>query len=295
MSAAVEICRHLRGKRSGSGYVARCPCHDDRTPSFSFRDGATTLLVKCFAGCDPRDILRELSRRGLYNASSGGSRRAAARGTAAPTRLIDDTEERRAGELWDECTADARGTRVEAYFNVRQLELTDDLVGRVVRYHLDFPSREDGQLLFVPAMVMPFRDIFTDVIVGVQATFLTADGLKIQRKTRGRRRNAAIKIDDNADVTEGVVIAAGFETAIAGRQLGYRPVWALGGDDGISNFPVLEGIDGLSIHTENDANGRNQQAVAACSERWFSSEREVILVEPLIGKDVNDAIRWRAS
>ncbi len=51
----------LDGRWSGSDGMVRCPCHEDRTPSLSISDGQDgILLVNCFAGCDPVEILRAL-------------------------------------------------------------------------------------------------------------------------------------------------------------------------------------------------------------------------------------------
>ena len=38
-------------KRFGPGWTAKCPAHDDRTPSLSVREGERGILVKCWAGC----------------------------------------------------------------------------------------------------------------------------------------------------------------------------------------------------------------------------------------------------
>ncbi len=60
MSAAAErLLARLDGVReTGSGkWIARCPAHDDRSPSFSIRDVGDRVLVHCFAGCDPDEIL----------------------------------------------------------------------------------------------------------------------------------------------------------------------------------------------------------------------------------------------
>ena len=50
-----------RTRKVGSQYLLRCPVHDDRRPSLAVRerdDGA--LLVRCYAGCETRDILEAL-------------------------------------------------------------------------------------------------------------------------------------------------------------------------------------------------------------------------------------------
>ena len=45
-------------KPNGNGYVARCPAHDDRVASLSVGMGSDgRALVKCFAGCDTKDIV----------------------------------------------------------------------------------------------------------------------------------------------------------------------------------------------------------------------------------------------
>ncbi len=46
-------------KRTGTDkYTARCPAHDDRTPSLSLKAGDDRrALVKCFAGCTPEDVM----------------------------------------------------------------------------------------------------------------------------------------------------------------------------------------------------------------------------------------------
>jgi hypothetical protein len=63
---AEAVAHALGGRRSGRGWVARCVSHEDRRPSLSLADGdGGRLLVRCWAGCDSSDILRELARLGL--------------------------------------------------------------------------------------------------------------------------------------------------------------------------------------------------------------------------------------
>ena len=46
-------------RETGRGkYVARCPAHDDRSPSLSVSEGDNdTVLVHCFSGCETEDVL----------------------------------------------------------------------------------------------------------------------------------------------------------------------------------------------------------------------------------------------
>ena len=53
-------------KQAGDHWQAQCPAHEDSNPSLSITQGHTQdVLVKCFAGCDWKDVLGKL---GLYNA-----------------------------------------------------------------------------------------------------------------------------------------------------------------------------------------------------------------------------------
>ena len=48
--------------RNGDGWKARCPAHDDQTPSLSITEGdAGRTLLKCFAGCTVESICASIN------------------------------------------------------------------------------------------------------------------------------------------------------------------------------------------------------------------------------------------
>lgn len=51
-----------RVRPAGSGWVARCPAHEDKSASLSIRAGRKvgSVLINCFAGCCVPDILQAL-------------------------------------------------------------------------------------------------------------------------------------------------------------------------------------------------------------------------------------------
>jgi len=44
-------------RKSGDGYTARCPAHEDRMASLSLKETNDRVLLHCFAGCSPADVL----------------------------------------------------------------------------------------------------------------------------------------------------------------------------------------------------------------------------------------------
>jgi putative DNA primase/helicase len=189
--------------------------------------------------------------------------------------------------IWKEA-GDPRNTIVHTYLRSRGLALPDDVAGRVVRFS---PSCPFGPGVRHPCMITAFRSISDNALQAIHRTALTPDGKKIDRKMLGPVAGAAIKIDADQDVEQGLMIGEGFETGLAARQLGLRPVWALGSAGAIAAFPVLSGIDALTIMAETDDSGANAKAIRACGNRWAAANREVIVATPYIRGDMNDAVR----
>lgn len=63
MTPVLRVLSSLEGVRStGSDtWLARCPSHDDRSPSLSIREGSDgRVLIYCFAGCGASDVVSAL-------------------------------------------------------------------------------------------------------------------------------------------------------------------------------------------------------------------------------------------
>ena len=43
-------------KKSGQGWVALCPAHDDENPSLHIKDKNGNIYTDCYAGCDPEKV-----------------------------------------------------------------------------------------------------------------------------------------------------------------------------------------------------------------------------------------------
>jgi putative DNA primase/helicase len=182
--------------------------------------------------------------------------------------------------LWRE-SVDPRGTLAERYLASRGLQLGDEVAGNVLRWHAR-----------IGAAVALFRNIETNRPQAVTRIYLDSNGNKVRRAFLGPVGGAAIKLDHDDAVTNGLHIGEGVETCMAARQLGLRPCWALGSAGAIAAFPVLSGVEALTILAEND--DASAKAVDACAARWHAARREVLINEPIGGKDLNDAIKGGA-
>ena len=120
-------------------------------------------------------------------------------------------------------------------------------------------------------------------------------GDKIGRMVLGPKDGAAVNLSPNDSVTMGLTIAEGVETALSGIQLGWRPAWSVSDAAGIAKFPVLPGVEALTILVDNDESGTGQRRAIECSDRWTKAGREVLRVIPRrSGDDLNDIVCRRA-
>ena len=75
-----------------------------------------------------------------------------------------------------------------------------------------------------------------------------------------------------------------------------KPCWALGSAGAIRSFPVLAGVEALSILVDNDEADRNgrragQEAALECSQRWITAGHEVRRIVPRRqGADMADLV-----
>ena len=132
---AADLAQALGGHRTGGQFLAKCPCHLDRSPSLAIREGQLGPLLFCHAGCSTRDVIDELRSRGLWDTPSRAAK--TYRRPEVVTKSDDALARRRIGfvrHIWRK-SYDPRGTLAERYLNSRELELDEDLALRVLRFH----------------------------------------------------------------------------------------------------------------------------------------------------------------
>ena len=126
----------------------------------------------------------------------------------------------------------------------------------------------------------------------ISRTYIGPDLSKVcKAKTLGAPMGV-IRLSRDDDVLCGLHLAEGIETGLAACQLGLRPVWALGSAGAIGAFPVLSGVECLTILAEQGE--ASAKATEACGNRWHSARRKVLVNRSKIGSDLNDALRYGA-
>ena len=111
----------------------------------------------------------------------------------------------------------------------------------------------------------------------------------------GRAGGACVKLAPDEDVTHGLFLAEGVETALAAIRAGLAPVWAAGDAGHLRSFPVLGGIECLTVLADRDAGGTGVEAARGCAARWTAAGREVRIIPPRSAKDWNDVVRGNAA
>lgn len=72
---ADSIASALKARRSGTGWMAKCPAHDDHNPSLSIRDSDGKVLLHCHAGCAQTDVIDALKAREVWQPERTENRR----------------------------------------------------------------------------------------------------------------------------------------------------------------------------------------------------------------------------
>lgn len=178
------------------------------------------------------------------------------------------------------------GTLAETYLANRGLRF-DDLTGRVLRFAAQRARKNPkGELERHPALLCALRDARTGEQCGIINIYLKSDGSDRLRDNKGktvtgRAGGAVVMLSGFDEPTMGLILCEGAETGISLCQQEVRPVWACGPAGTLAKFPVLGGIEGLTIAADADAPG--QRASAGLAARWRNAGCEVRIVPPEAG------------
>lgn len=268
----VRLVAALGGTWSGYRALCRCPAHADRTPSLSVRQGDRGILVKCFAGCQSTDVLREIARIARIPPTCPPDH---ADRDVRPTANIH--------RIWN-AGFDTSGTLAEKYLHQRGIgESFANL-----RYHPRCPKGPRPLTTFSPALLVGVHDAagllaIQRIFLGVEATH--TDKLMIGRPGAGAWRG-------RSPANGQLAIAEGFETAARFSMLTGIPCWATLGAARLPLIRLPDGLTELIIAEDDDREGAAAAARAvAAYARYGLTIRRMPPPRPADLKGPNDWAR----
>ncbi|MBE5074251.1 toprim domain-containing protein [Erythrobacteraceae bacterium E2-1 Yellow Sea] len=274
-------------KSAGSEWVACCPFHAERTPSFTiFADGLRFYCFGCGASGDVLDFMQRAYSVDLPEAArmlGAGEAPAMALPTLPPAERENRTVE--ALTIWDQAVP-AAGTLAENYLWFRGISPpfpTD------IRFSY-LPCDNLGEL---PCLVAAVRNVAGDV-TGIQRIWLAADGkgkadVAKPKRSLGRVKGGAIRLGEQGDSCT-LTICEGPEDGLSLLYMLGGPVWVAAGASMLPGMEFPVGIKAIVIGADNDPAGERSAEVAA---RTFAARGlSVRIIRPLTGfKDFNDELR----
>lgn len=217
---------------------------------------------------------------------------------SAPSGLRNHTTTQWNGKkaitIWEEASP-LSGTPGERYLRKRSIA---DPGCHCVRFHPRCPViLSNGQVSCQPALICLFRAIRSNEPMAILRIFLKPDGsgksdhpyLRNKKQMLGPITGAVIKISADEDVTGGLVVAEGLETALSAYCCGWRPAWSLGSASALAKFGPIPGIEALTVMADRDDAGI--RAARKCAALWRDAGAEARIFLPKRHDDWNDWIK----
>jgi phage/plasmid primase-like uncharacterized protein len=253
----------------------------------ALRDGDRGLIAKCWAGCNPSDVLCELRRRGMIGGRGNYCSIPATAAIRTDHPRGDDNARRIAAarRIWASAK-DARGSLVARYLASRGITISLPLSLRWA------PACPHPSGIRLPAMVAKVINIDGDLI-GLHRTFLQPDGsgkadVEPQKASLGPISGGAVRL---APASERLLIGEGLETSCAAMQATAQPTWAALSTSGLMSLLLPAIAQDIIILADHDANGAGERAARLAAARWLAEGRRVrIAIPPEPGTDFNDVL-----
>lgn len=286
---AQEIVKALGGRWHGTHGMARCPGHEDRTPSLKILSAEKgDITVHCFAGCDWRDVKDVLRRQGLLPAWRGGCPPSGSRATLSfkPSAKPDPEEPARieaARRIWNDAVP-AAGTLVDLYLRSRGITMQ---IPPTIRFASKLKHGPTGVRL--PAMVCAVQGPDRRV-TGIHRTFLRIDGkakapFSSPRMMLGRCVGGAVRFAAAGPI---LAISEGIETSLTVMQEADVPTWAALSTTGMAGVILPPCVREVVLCPDGDEPGA--AAAKAAAGRFLSEGRQVRVATPPEGEDFNDLV-----
>jgi hypothetical protein len=289
--SAETIARALKGRKSGSNWIAHCPAHDDREPSLSIREANDgKILVCCHAGCAQKAVITELRQRGLWGEEGLRGPKYSASKPDAPVKPDHEDAKRSTSALkiW-QSTQSAYGTVAETYLRSRGLHSP---LPETIRFHPGLKHRTGDRWPVMVALVTRGVD---DEPLAIHRTFLARDGsgkapVDPQKMMLGPCHGGAVRL---APANDLLMVGEGIETCLAAIQATGHPAWAALSTSGLTALDLPHEVREVIVLADGDATG--ERAAHKAAVRWRREGRRVRIARPAKGMDFNDMLMGRSA
>ncbi len=287
---AETIAKALGGHRAGATWMARCPAHDDLSPSLAISAGPNgKVLVRCHAGCDQRDVIAALSERGLWDATGKRPGSIVRKHRKNLEREPDPDAKARteaALAIW-RASQDIAGSLGETY--LRSRGIAPSLLPSL-RFHPGLKHASGGVW---PAMVSLVLHGETGSPIAIHRTFLARDGhgkapVDPTKMMLGPCRGGVVRLGETGDV---LMVGEGIETCLAAMQATGKPAWAALSTSGLRSLDLPRAIVEVIVLADGDEPG--EAAAQHCARRWQREGRNVRIARAPSGMDFNDLLKAR--
>lgn len=274
---------------SGQEWVACCPFHADRSPSFTiYRGGQRFHCFGCSAKGDVLDFVQRAYGVSLSMAAvmlqAGGVSKAPVSWQVNRSPRNDRDTVAAARAIWQDAIS-IEGTLAETYL------LSRSILGPAppdIRF-AQLPCDNLGRL---PCLVAAIRNIAGD-LAAIQRIWLTPDGkgkamVANPKRSLGKVKGGAIRLGELNEASS-LIVCEGPEDGLSLRQMTGGAVWASGGTSFLPNMRLPPGLRDVFVAADNDAAGASAAEKAA---RAFATQGFVTrIIRPLRGfKDFNDEL-----
>jgi putative DNA primase/helicase len=286
-SCAQALAIALGGNRAGATWMARCPAHDDSRPSLAISEAKNgKLLVCCHAGCDQRNVIAALSKRGLWDATGkrlGGIAHKRRNHLGQDPDLDAKARTEAAIAIW-RAAHDIAGSLGETYLRSRSITLSPP---PSLRFHPGLKHPSGGVW---PAMVALVVHGETGSPIGIHRTFLARDGqgkapVDPPKMMLGPCRGGVVRLGEPGDV---LMVGEGIETCLAEMQVTGKPAWAALSASGLRSLNLPRDVREAIVLADGDDAG--EAAAQECAKRWQREGRRVRIARPPRGLDFNDML-----
>ncbi|OYZ08257.1 MAG: hypothetical protein B7Y36_17345 [Novosphingobium sp. 28-62-57] len=278
-------------RQAGKEWLACCPFHADRSPSFTIFDGGQRF--HCF-GCGASGDVLDFVQRAYGVALPEAARMLgagdvpkldlpAAREFSEAVKGQDYSKAARA--IWSRAVP-AAGTLAEAYLRFRGIHPP---YPPAIRF-LALPCDNLGPL---PCLVLAVRDA-DGAITGIQRIWLAHDGLgkadvAKPKRSLGQVKGGAIQFGD-LDGSGVLTVCEGPEDGLSLLDLFGGPVWVAAGAVFMPHMQFPPGVRSIVIGADNDPAGR--EAAQSAAQAFAARGLSVRIIRPVEGaKDFNDELR----